>query len=385
MANERTRAMNPHKQTEALTTDATGRPLSVVGGDPESSASQAADAALQETRTRLQAVLNTSVDAAYRWNLQTGHYDYMSPVIEQVIGLSAEEMCALSLDENLARIHPEDRIQVAYELTRTLAGGRSILEYRFQHKDGQYRWVADHIDVLTDPEGRPLACIGFLRDITERKLLEEAWCEGTAVVARRPKWPHLAGAEPEHFVPRAAKQGIRHTAWIAGVAGVILLGGIAAMLHYRAFPSQQISPEPAAVSEAARQLREENTTFRLANDRLRKQVGKLTGERNALRGRALALEKRVARLATQSQRGKTLTTTERMAAQAVKAPPQASKQPVWPPQTRGGASVASATSSTGTSGPLPVQAHPAQTLAMSRGQRDIPTAPPIAPDPQSSR
>ncbi len=377
MADERSRPMNPHKQTEALSIDETGRPLPVVGGDPEGSASQAPDAALQETRRRLQAVLNTSVDAAYRWNLQTGHYDYMSPVIEQIIGLSAEEMCALSLDENLARIHPEDRVQVAYELTRSLAGGRSILEYRFQHRDGQYRWVADHIDVLTDSEGWPLARVGFLRDITERKLLEEAWCEGAAV-GRWPKWPHLAGPDPEQIVSRTAKQGIRHTALIAGVAGVILLlGGLAAMLHYRAFPRQQISQEPAAVSEAARQLREENTTFRLANDQLRKKVKALTGERNALRGRALALERRVAHLATRSQRGKTVTVTMPTGAQAVKAPSQATKQPAWPLQTRGGASVAAATSSPGTPAP--------QTLAMSRRQGDIPAAPPLAPDPPSIR
>jgi PAS domain S-box-containing protein len=51
-----------------------------------------AQQALIESETRFRSVLDHSIDAAYRRDLRTDRYDYMSPAIEQILGFSAAEM-----------------------------------------------------------------------------------------------------------------------------------------------------------------------------------------------------------------------------------------------------------------------------------------------------
>jgi PAS domain S-box-containing protein len=144
----------------AFFTDITGRKL--------------AEEALQESEERFRAVLENSLDAAYRRNLQADRYDYMSPAIEEILGFTPEEMSAMNHDEVMDRIHPDDRPQVEAELTAAAASGRGLLVYRFLAKDGGYRWLEDHLTVIADPAGPPLFRGGIVRDITERRRTEEA-------------------------------------------------------------------------------------------------------------------------------------------------------------------------------------------------------------------
>ena len=130
--------------------------------------------ALRESEERFRSVLENSLDAAYRRNLQTDRYDYMSPVVEKITGFSAHEMSARSANEALCRIHPDDRPLVTVGLTQAFDTGFGVLEYRFKHKDGKYHWFADHFTVTKDQNGRPLFSGGIVRDITKSKEAEEA-------------------------------------------------------------------------------------------------------------------------------------------------------------------------------------------------------------------
>jgi PAS domain S-box-containing protein len=132
-----------------------------------------AEEALQESEARFRSVLENSLDAAYRRNLLIDRYDYMSPVIEQITGYSAQEMDEMSIDEVLGRIHPDDRSQVEAGLEYGINAGWGIIEYRFKGKNGQYRSLADHFTVIKDKEGRPTFRGGIVRDITDRKKVEE--------------------------------------------------------------------------------------------------------------------------------------------------------------------------------------------------------------------
>jgi PAS domain S-box-containing protein len=101
--------------------------------------------------------------AAYRQNLRTGRYEYVSPMIEETVGFSADEVYGMTAELWLARVHPGDRPRVHAELMRIAAGGSSKLEYRFRHKDGRYCWVADRADVLPEPEEFQVHRVGILR------------------------------------------------------------------------------------------------------------------------------------------------------------------------------------------------------------------------------
>ncbi len=129
--------------------------------------------ALREGEERFRAILENSLDVAYRRNLQTDCYDYMSPVVEQITGFSAQEINSMRANEVLSCVHPDDRLLIAAEMTRAFDTGVGTLEYRFKCKDGQYRWLADRFKIIRDQKGKLLFSGGVVRNITESKQAEE--------------------------------------------------------------------------------------------------------------------------------------------------------------------------------------------------------------------
>ena len=73
----------------------------------------------------------------------------------------------------LSHLHPDDRALVIYDIQQQLETGSGSLEYRFQHKDGSYRWIHDSFQVITNEDGRPIEVVGSQTDITEAHKLTE--------------------------------------------------------------------------------------------------------------------------------------------------------------------------------------------------------------------
>jgi PAS domain S-box-containing protein len=99
---------------------------------------------------------------------------YVSPNVEQMLGTPVE---AWETDPDLVSkvVHPDD-------LELVLEGGRRVretgeplrAEYRCLTPDGRTVWVLDHTHLIRDEHGEPYCVQGFLLDITERKLTQEA-------------------------------------------------------------------------------------------------------------------------------------------------------------------------------------------------------------------
>jgi PAS domain S-box-containing protein len=134
-----------------------------------------AEEELGKVNKQLASILSHSVDATYQRNLETDSYDYMSPVIEQLTGFSAEEMMNLGINEVQELIHPDDLAQVNGEIKSTFNGEKEAgaIVYRFRRKTGEYTWLSDRFSLLRDSKGRPSYRVGIVRDVTERKQAEE--------------------------------------------------------------------------------------------------------------------------------------------------------------------------------------------------------------------
>jgi PAS domain S-box-containing protein len=130
--------------------------------------------ALSQSRERFRAVLENAVDVAYRRDLRTDTYDYLSPRVEHVLGIEVDRMRAMTVDAILDRMHPEDRARVARIMEEETAQGGGRVEYRWRTDDGEYRWLADHFTVQTDDDGAPLFRTGTVRDVSDRKETEAA-------------------------------------------------------------------------------------------------------------------------------------------------------------------------------------------------------------------
>ena len=131
---------------------------------------------LMESEERFRNVLEYSQDAAYRRNLVTDKYDYVSPVIERLMGYTVDEITCMSRACFLEKIHPEDQHTICIKneelsITNTTTTIGSI-EYRFLCKDGNYRWFQDRYKSMNVNNSKVFYRYGVFQDITERKLVE---------------------------------------------------------------------------------------------------------------------------------------------------------------------------------------------------------------------
>jgi PAS domain S-box-containing protein len=72
-----------------------------------------------------------------------------------------------------SRLHPEDRSQVLEVFGSILEQKLIMVEYRWLHADGTYRWFEDNAILVRDGDGNPKEIVGTWLDITESKVAEE--------------------------------------------------------------------------------------------------------------------------------------------------------------------------------------------------------------------
>ena len=154
--------------------DEKGKHVANVGMHQDITERKKAEEALRESEERLNFMLNNVRDAIVLLNLQTGRYDYFSPATLAVYGFTPEEMLAMTSEESIKHLHPDD-VQTARE-GRAKAAETGAAEYdlRWQKKTGEYVWLSAYTHVTRDDAGKPLYHHSVVRDITERKKVEEA-------------------------------------------------------------------------------------------------------------------------------------------------------------------------------------------------------------------
>ncbi|MGX7668896.1 PAS domain S-box protein [Flavobacterium pedocola] len=128
---------------------------------------------LVESDLRFREVLENSISASYKRNLETNTYEYLSPVFKKIAGYTQEELNTMPLEEVIELMHPEDIQGVRDGIVKAineLDGLENSLEYRFKRKkNGEYLWLKDEFVVMQDDQGQPVSLIGSVSDITQRK------------------------------------------------------------------------------------------------------------------------------------------------------------------------------------------------------------------------
>jgi two-component system cell cycle sensor histidine kinase/response regulator CckA len=132
-----------------------------------------AEDALHATEARLRDVLASSTAVVYATRVTSQGFapSWVGENVTRVLGFEVRE--ALHPKWWVHHVHPADRARVLAEIPALLTKGALTLEYRFQGKNGTYRWIHDDARLLRDAAGLPLEVFGAWLDITERKQLEE--------------------------------------------------------------------------------------------------------------------------------------------------------------------------------------------------------------------
>ena len=133
-----------------------------------------AEAELEKTQYQYRLLADNAADIISR-AAPDGRQIYMSPSVKTVLGYEPEELVGLKSYEF---IHPDDHDRIAKEFARYAAAGPDSeparVEFRAIRKDGAVRWLESHSRADFDEHGRVVEFHDISRDVTDRKLLEEA-------------------------------------------------------------------------------------------------------------------------------------------------------------------------------------------------------------------
>jgi len=132
-----------------------------------------AESAWRESERRLARLLEGTGGGMYDWNIRTGQVVRTS-YYERFLGVDPAEVID-DISFWRERLHPDDAANVKELVKSALEtpNGRLSVEYRMRHNDGSWRWLRDDGQVADlDADGRPTHFIGFVSDVTERKMLE---------------------------------------------------------------------------------------------------------------------------------------------------------------------------------------------------------------------
>lgn len=109
----------------------------------------------------------------WRFDLKNNRFTYIGKQAERILGYPIETYT--DLDSWSKKIAPEDRQDaVQFCVSSTKQGQDHEFEYRCLHTNGSVVWLRDIVTVRKDESGNPVELVGFMLDITEHKVIEDA-------------------------------------------------------------------------------------------------------------------------------------------------------------------------------------------------------------------
>lgn len=135
-----------------------------------------AEAALQLSEERLRRSLHYANIGTWDWHIQTGALFWS----ERVAPLFGNKRGAIetSYDAFLAAIHPHDRLLVEDAMKASVENGQDYdVEHRVVWPDGSIHWLHESGGVIYDDDDKAERMLGVVRDVTRRKLAEQALVE----------------------------------------------------------------------------------------------------------------------------------------------------------------------------------------------------------------
>ncbi|MCC6696889.1 MAG: PAS domain-containing protein [Candidatus Hydrogenedentes bacterium] len=154
--------------------DDEGQPVGCIGMFIDNTQRKFSERALQATERHQALILRSLPMAVYTTEgVPPFRPTWVSANIVRLCGFEADEFITHG-DLWNQRIHPDDRNVAELGYSAVVAKGSTQLEYRWQCKDGSFRWFLDQPShVRADADG-PGEIIGTWLDITERKQAERA-------------------------------------------------------------------------------------------------------------------------------------------------------------------------------------------------------------------
>ena len=131
-----------------------------------------AEEALRRSEERYAMAQRAANMGSWDWNIPAGELQW-SDQIAPLFGFAPGQF-GTTYEAFLESVHPEDRQLVIDAVDACIDKGREYsIEHRIVWPDGTVRWVSEAGDVFRDEQGKVIRMAGVVRDITDRRRMEE--------------------------------------------------------------------------------------------------------------------------------------------------------------------------------------------------------------------
>jgi len=157
-----------------------GRPIAILVIVRDITERKRAEEALRESEEKYRKIVGNVYDMVYSL-YPDGTLYFISPNVLSFTGYKPEE----GIGHNIVEfIHPDDREHVLADFEKTIKTGEEFPTiFRFLRKDGSY-FYAEELGRVIREGGKLVGVTGIIRDITERKKMEEALRENEEKLQR---------------------------------------------------------------------------------------------------------------------------------------------------------------------------------------------------------
>jgi PAS domain S-box-containing protein/putative nucleotidyltransferase with HDIG domain len=154
--------------------DENGKPHLIHGVMYDITERKQSEEALRESEEKYRLIAENTSDGIILFDADN-RVKYVSPSFGRQLGYETEEF-NLTPEEIYSFIHPDDHDLVFSDIYSAIELKKNGLtySYRFKHKSGHYIWREDNAKFNYDDSGNYLGSHVICRDITERKLAEQA-------------------------------------------------------------------------------------------------------------------------------------------------------------------------------------------------------------------
>ena len=223
-------------------------------------------AQLADTQAFLERLLTAGPMLVLRLSIPDHDVTYASPNITSLVDCTTQDASAAGFFRSI--VHVEDRAGVAAAVGRVESGesDREVVEYRTLRSNGTSRWASAVFVPEPDDEGLPIAVLGYVVDVDDRRRAERAQrdAQHAAEAANRAKSEFLSRMSHELRTPLNAVLGFGQLLEIEDLpddqrdavehilkAGRHLLGLINEVLDISRIEAGelQLSPEPVLAGD----------------------------------------------------------------------------------------------------------------------------------------
>ncbi|MHB1355726.1 MAG: PAS domain S-box protein [Anaerolineae bacterium] len=153
--------------------DETGQVVALEGFAQDITERKQAEDELRQSEQRFRLIAETVTEIFWMSDIHSGAMSYVSPGYEQVWGRSTASLYETK-QSFLDTLYAEDRERVIADLEVQQEGLPFDHEYRIVRPDGEIRWIWDRGFPVQEDNGPAGQYVGIARDITDRKLAQEA-------------------------------------------------------------------------------------------------------------------------------------------------------------------------------------------------------------------